>query len=178
MSIAAIILIIIGAILALIVILGLVINKDMLIEHSVIIKKPKQEVFDYIKFLKNQDNYSVWNQMDPDMKKEYRGTDGTVGFVYAWESFKDKNAGKGEQEIKAINEGESLEFELRFIKPWESIAKVIMRTESLGPNETKVSWSFLSKMPFPMNVVKGMFAKMLGKDLLKGLQNLKVVMEK
>jgi hypothetical protein len=36
--------------------------------------------------------------MDPDMKKTYRGTDGTVGFVSEWESNK-KDVGTGEQEI-------------------------------------------------------------------------------
>jgi hypothetical protein len=36
-------------------------------------------------------------------EKGIRGTDGTVGFVYGWDS-KNKNAGKGEQEIMNITE--------------------------------------------------------------------------
>lgn len=177
MSTAAIVLITIGAFIALIVILALVMGKEMNIEHSIIIKKPKQVVFDYIKFVKNHDNFSVWNQMDPDMKKEYRGTDAEVGFVYCWESVKEKNVGKGEQEIVSINNGESINFEIRFIKPWENKAASKMKLESLG-NDTKITWGFYSQMAYPMNIMKGMFSKMLGKDLSKGLENLKAVLEK
>jgi hypothetical protein len=81
------------------------------------INKTKSEVFNYLKFLKNQDNFSKWATMDPNMKQEYRGTDGTVGFVSAWES-EDRNVGKGEQEIRKIVDGERIDFELRFIKPF------------------------------------------------------------
>ncbi len=177
MSTAAIVLIVIGTLIALIIILALVMGKEMNIQHSITIKKPKQVVFDYIKFVKNHDNFSVWNQMDPDMKKEYRGTDGTVGFVYLWESLKEKNVGQGEQEIKQMIDGESIEFEIRFIKPWENKAKSKMKLESIG-TDTKMTWGFYSQMPYPMNIMKGMFAKILGKDLAKGLDNLKSVMEK
>jgi hypothetical protein len=177
MSTAAIILLIITGIIALVIIMAFIMGKEMTIEHSIIIKKPKQVVFDYIKFVRNHDNFSVWNQMDPDMKKEYRGTDGQVGFVYAWESLKEKNVGKGEQEIVSIKDGESIEFDLRFTKPWENKAKSKMRVESVG-NDTRMTWGFYSQMGYPMNVMKGMFAEMLGKDLIKGLENLKNVLEK
>jgi hypothetical protein len=177
MSTAAVILLIIGGIIALVIIMAFILGKDMNIEHSIIIKKPKQIVFDYIKFVKNHDNFSVWNQMDPDMKRDYRGTDGQVGFVFLWESLKEKNVGKGEQEITNIKEGESIEFEIRFIKPWENKARSKMTVENAG-NDTKITWGFYSQMAYPMNVMKGMFAKMLGKDLSKGLENLKNVLEK
>jgi hypothetical protein len=38
-------------------------------------------VYDYVKYLKNQNDYSVWAKIDPGMKTEFRGKDGTVGFV-------------------------------------------------------------------------------------------------
>ena len=41
--------------------------------------------------------------VDPDMKREFKGMDGTVGFIYAWNG--NKRAGEGEQEIKTIEEG-------------------------------------------------------------------------
>ncbi len=178
MSTATIILIIIGAIIGLIVIAGLTMSKDMHIEKSVTINKPKQSVFDYVKMVKNQDNFSVWNMKDPNMKKEYRGTDGQVGFVYTWDSSSDKNVGAGEQEIKAIKEGESIDFEMRFKRPMENTSFGKMSTESISPNETKVTWAFYGGMKFPMNIMKGMFEKMLGKDMEKGLTNLKQLLDK
>ena len=71
-----------------VLITALFVSKDMIAEREVIINKPKQEVFNYIKLLKNQNNYSKWASMDPAMKKFFRGTDGTVGFVSAWDSEK------------------------------------------------------------------------------------------
>ena len=67
-------------------------------EREITIKKPRHEVFDYIKIPKNQENYNKWVMMDPNLKKDFRGTDGTVGFVFAWHG--NKQAGEGEQENK------------------------------------------------------------------------------
>ena len=75
---------VIAIIIAIPLVVALFVKKDYVVEREIIINKPKAEVFEYIKFLKNQDNYSKWNMMDPDMKKTYQGTYGTVGFISAW----------------------------------------------------------------------------------------------
>lgn len=120
MNILIIILAIIASLIAIILIAALFIKKEYTIEREVAINKPKQEVFSYIRFLKNQDHYSKWVMTDPAMKKEFKGTDGTVGFVYAWDG--NKKAGKGEQEIMKITEGERIDIEVRFVKPFEATA--------------------------------------------------------
>ncbi len=86
MNILIKILIGIGALIAVLLIVALFVKKEYTIEREITINKPKTEVFNYVKHLKNQDNYSKWVMQDPGMKKEFRGTDGTVGFVYAWDS--------------------------------------------------------------------------------------------
>lgn len=48
---------------------GLFMKKDYHIERNVTIDAQKDKVFDYIKYLKNQDNYSFWNKQDPEMTK-------------------------------------------------------------------------------------------------------------
>src|SRR5688572_26346634 len=88
-----------AVIIAAFLLVAVFVKKDYAVEREITINKPKQQVFDYIKYLKNQDNYSKWNMMDPGMTKSYRGTDGTVGFVAAWDSQKE-DVGAGEQEIK------------------------------------------------------------------------------
>ena len=93
----------IAVLLAIPLVMALFISKNYSVTREITINKPKQEVFNYVKLLKNQDYYNVWVQMDPNMKKEFRGTDGTVGFVYAWEG--NDKAGAGEQEIKGMVEG-------------------------------------------------------------------------
>ena len=171
--------------IGIVVIVGLVLivaafaKKDYAAVREITINKPKQEVFDYVKFLKNQDNYSKWAMMDPNMKKEYKGTDATVGFISAWDSKQD-NVGQGEQEIKNIADGDRIDFELRFKRPFEATDNAYMTTESVDSNQTKVKWGFNGTMKFPMNIMLIFMDmdKMLGKDLDTGLSNLKNVLEK
>lgn len=164
---------------ALVLLIALFTKKDYGVEREITINKPRQEVFDYVKFLKNQDGFSKWGTMDPLMKKEYRGTDGTVGFVSAWDSEK-SDVGAGEQEIKKITEGERIDYKLHFIRPFEGLADAYMITEPMQETTTKVKWGFHSSMAYPANIMLLFMDmdKMVGDDLQTGLQNLKTVMEK
>lgn len=172
------ILVIILLLIVLILIIALFVKKDFASEKEVVINKPKAEVFNYIKQLKNQEYYSVWAKMDPGMKKEYKGTDGTEGFMYSWEG--NSKVGKGEQTIKKITDGQRVDFELHFIKPFESISPAYMTTEDISPTQTKVKWGMSGKMKYPFNIM-GLFmnmGEMVGKDFQTGLDNLKVILEK
>ena len=173
-----IVLYIILGIIAALLIARLFIPKGMKATREIVINKSNTEVFNYIKQLKNQDNYSKWGSIDPNMKKDYKGTDATVGFVSAWEG--NKKVGVGEQEITGIEEGKKLSTELRFIKPFKSVAQSSMTTEAVDNNSTKKSWGFEGSMNYPMNVMK-LFMNMeksIGNDFSTGLQNLKTVLEK
>lgn len=163
-------------ILALIV--ALFIKKDYAVEREVTINKPKSEVFEYIKYVKNQDNYSVWNKLDPGSKRTYKGTDGTVGYIYAWDSNK-KEVGKGEQEITNIVDGERIDMQLRFIKPFEAKDNAYMTTEDAANGQTKVKWGFKGKMAYPMNLMLLFIdmEQMLGTSLQDGLNSLKTILE-
>jgi hypothetical protein len=170
---------IIAGIIVLLLVIALFLKKEYHVSREIVINRPAQQVFEFIKFLKNQDNYSVWNQLDPAMKKTYSGTDGTVGFKYAWDST-NKQAGKGEQSIKSIKEGEKIEMDLHFIKPFEGKALAYMTTTPVTTGQSNVKWGLDSKMNYPMNIMMLFMNmdKMLGKDLALGLENLKVIMEK
>ena len=164
--------------ITLMLIVALFIKKDYTIVRDITIAAPKQLVFDYIKHMKNQDKWSKWVMADPNVKLENKGTDGTVGFVVSWDS-KNKQVGKGEQEIKKIVEGEQMDLEIRFIKPFDGIAKAYFKTESMGA-QTKLTWSFSSSMKYPMNILMPIMGmeKMLGNDLAISLSNLKAILEK
>lgn len=166
-------------IVALALIVALFMPKNYAVEREITINQPKDSVFKYVKYLKNQGNFSVWAKMDPNMKKTFKGTDGTVGAVSGWES-KVEDVGVGEQEIKKIIEGERIDFELRFKVPFEATEKAYMVTEGISPSQTKVKWGFEGKMAYPMNLMLVFMdmEKMIGKDLRDGLTNLKVVLEK
>ncbi|MEK7226875.1 MAG: SRPBCC family protein [Bacteroidota bacterium] len=168
---------IIGGIIVLFLLAGLIVSKDLAVTKEIIINKPRADVFNYIKYLKNQQNYGKWAGLDPNMKNEYRGTDGAPGFINAWEG--NKKVGKGEQEILAVSDGR-LDTELRFLKPFRSVAKATMTATAAGDNATKVTWEFTSKMNYPMNVMKLFMnmSEMVGKDFSIGLANLKNLLEK
>ena len=163
----------------LLLIIAIFTRKEYAIQKEISINKPKQQVFDFIKYQKNQEHYNPWVMMDPQEKKEYRGTDGTVGAVFAWDS-ENSQVGKGEQEIKAIKEGERIDIDLHFIKPFDGRAVSFLTTESTGDNQTKVIWGFNSKMNYPMNIMLVFMdiESILGKQLSNGLNNLKSTLEK
>lgn len=155
------------------------IKQDYSVDRQVTIERPKTEVFDYIKLLKNQVNYSKWASMDRNMKRTFHGTDGTPGFIMTWSS-EDPNVGKGEQEILSIKPGESIDYELRFKEPFESTEKAYMSTATDDKNKTVVTWGFQGSMQYPFNFM-ALFMdleQMIGDDLQTGLANLKSILEK
>ena len=170
------ILLIIVIIIAIPFIVALFVKKEYTIEREITINKPKQQVFDYIRHLKNQDYYSKWVMTDPNMKKEFRGTDGNVGFVYAWNG--NSKAGEGEEKIVNMKEGEHLDIEVRFKRPFKSTAKTPFTTEAVSDTETKVKWGMIGKSNYPLNFMNLFMDKMLGKDMETSLVTLKGILEK
>ena len=179
MNIVITILLVAIGLVALLLILALFTRNGYTIEREAVIKRAKSDVFHYVRFLKNQDFYSKWVMSDPNMKKTYAGTDGTPGFVYAWDS-KDKNTGKGEQEIKRIVDGSQIGTEIRFERPFKNVSQALMTTSDIGENQTRVNWEFSSSMKYPMNVMMLFinFDKLLGKDMEASLLRLKGILEK
>jgi hypothetical protein len=97
----------------------------MKIEKSITINKSSGLVFDYLKITRNQDNFSVWNMADPNMKKP----------------------------IKVLMEQLVL----------YTAGIVLLKMWVQGNRK--------------MSLFSPIFKKMLGKDLEKGLLNLKSILE-
>jgi uncharacterized protein YndB with AHSA1/START domain len=173
------ILIVLTGIVVLLAITGLFVKKEYHVDRAITIARSRTDVFNYIRYLKNQDHFSKWNMMDPNMTKYYKGTDGTPGFVAGWDS-QLKDLGHGEQEIKRIAEGERIDFELRFIEPMASTNQAYFITTAADSSHTNVIWAFDGKMNYPMNLLLLFINmdKVLGGDLQTGLNNLKKELEK
>lgn len=176
MNIIIIILSIIVGVVALFFIIALFVKKEYTVKRDIVIQRPSHLVFDYIKRLKNQDYYSKWVMTDPNLKKEFRGSDGTIGFVYAWEG--NKQAGKGEQEITNIIDGQRVDIEVRFEKPFEGIANSYLASAAIDAQQTKVTWSMQGKSKYPMNFANLFILGILEKDLEISLLNLKNIIER
>lgn len=148
----------------------------MQIEKSIEINKTKKEVFDFLKFTTNQNQFSVWNMKDPSQKVTQKGVDGSIGFVYSWDS-EDKSVGAGSQEIKGLTEGEKIQYELRFERPMKNVAFSQFLLKEIAPGKTQVTWDFKGPTKFPMSLFTPIFKNMLGKDMSKSLDNLKNKLE-
>ena len=176
MNILITILLVIGGIIALLLIIALFMRKEHYVNREIIINAPRQKVFDFLKLLKNQDQFNKWATADKkNRKEEFKGTDGTVGFIYSWSG--DKSAGRGEKEIKNIIEGKKIETEIRFVKPMRVSAGVIFEIASLSDNQTKVNLINTGTLKYPLNLMIPMAEKNFAKDLDGSLATLKGILE-
>lgn len=169
---------IVAAVFVILIILAAVAPKTYNVSRSIVIDKPLGEVFQYLKYVKNQTFWGPWGQRDPDMKQIFTGIDGTVGFISAWES-DHKQVGSGEQEITRIVENEEVVCELRFLKPWKSESQGYLKVFEESDNRTKVVWGFHGKNNVPVSIMMLFFNmdKAIGKDFEEGLANLKKILE-
>lgn len=125
--------------------------RDYVEEREVNIKKIICNDFDDVKYLKDQQNFSKWATLDPNQKTLYSGTDGTIGFIFSWKG--NDEMGEGVQEIIGIIDREWIDYELQFIKPFESRSVAFITTTSINDNATLVKWNFVGKMNNPMQAL-------------------------
>jgi len=173
-----------GILIAIFVVLALIAPREFKMERDVIINKPKDQVFAHILQLKNHDLWNAWLQKDPNAKRNFTGTDGTVGFISSWES-ENKDVGTGEQEITNILEGQRLDTVIRFKVPFEASFSSYFITDVVVEDQAKVTMGMHQKdMSIPFSVISFVCnilfgsQKQLEQDMDTSLRNLKAVLEK
>ncbi|MES2961687.1 MAG: SRPBCC family protein [Pseudomonadota bacterium] len=168
-------LIILCALVAVILIAAAIAPKDFIIERSVVIHKPRLEVFDYLKMMENGKNWQPWSKKDPNMDEEITGVDGTPGAVQSWSG--NSEVGVGQQEILKMTKGERIDFELRFQKPMHVTNQAYFITETVDGNSTRVVWGMMGRTPYPLNLACLMMHGKVEKDFTAGLEKLKMILE-
>lgn len=161
-----------------VLLIALFVRDDFKVKRSVEIQVPSEAVYEYLRFLKNQEEYGPWQKMDPTMQHTLKGDDGEVGAISSWNS-KNEDVGVGEQEIIKLEEGKRIDLELRFKEPYKSTAAAYFTTESKSENMTMVTWSISGKSSWPWNIMYLIvdMDQELGPNLDKGLKNLKKILE-
>jgi hypothetical protein len=166
-------------VMALAIIIGLalliaaVLPNQYTVNQSIVINKPKAQVYNYVMLLKNQQAYSEWVKPDP-AAVTYAGTDGTVGAQQFWDS---KISGKGIQTITKL-EPNLMEVSLEFIKPFSGKATANHTFTENTNNTTTLTTNFASQSPYPLNLINFISKKMINDTELKNLQNIKEILEK
>ena len=165
------------SLIALVLIAALFVSNDFDYEKSVVIDGPIDSVWQHTNSLAALEKWSPWNDYDPSMLKEFKGTDGKVGAMTSWDS-KVENVGRGSQTITKIDSPSYFGTDLKFYSPFESEADGYIKLEAMG-EQTKVTWGFNSEMPYPFNLMMvAMNAdSTIGKDFALGLSKLKVLAE-
>lgn len=164
--------------IALFLIIGLFTRKAYIIKREIIINQADSVVYDYLRLFKNHKSFNAWFLKDPNMKESSKNTDGQVGYVLIYAGNKD--LGSGEEELIGLEQNKKIDIELRFLKPFKSTSHTPFELTQIGGNQTKVTWTMIGKMNYPMNIAL-LFINMdnfLGKDIQKSLENLKSVLEK
>ncbi len=165
----------IGAV-AIVLILAAAKPKTFRVESSLDIHAPAQKIFPILEDLKQQQQWSTWDQMDPTMKREYSGADRGVGSVYAWDSGK---MGAGRQEIVGVTPNERVDIKIDFFRPFRANNKTEFLLRPAG-NGTNVTWAMFGPAPFIHRVMHVVMRsdKMVATEFAKGLLQLKALAEK
>lgn len=145
------------------------------VERQLYVEAPPPAVLERIVDLRRWQAWSPWEDLDPDLDRTYGGPKPGVGAWYAWEG--NRKAGKGRMEIVGVTES-TVTIDLRFIKPFKSrsTTEFILQPEGAG---TRVTWMVTGPKTVMIRVM-GIFTsmdKVLGPDLEKGLERLKVDVE-
>jgi hypothetical protein len=120
--------------------------------------------------------WSPWEELDPDLSRDYSGPDTGVGARYAWQG--NRKAGQGSMEIIGSTP-ERIDLRLLFLKPWKADNRVDFRLTSVGDAGTEVTWRMTGAHKGLGILLSKVFSmdRLVGKDFDKGLARLKALAE-
>lgn len=140
------------------------------VEKSITIAASVETIKNIISNFNNWEPWSPWFILEPETKV----TVSDDGKTQEWEG---KRIGSGI--IKLVSEGELIiNYELIFLKPWKSKSKTDFILEKIDENNTKLTWTMDSSLPFFMFWMKNMMERLIGMDYDRGLLMLKEYIEK
>ena len=147
------------------------------IERGATIKAPPEKIFALINDFHQWEAWSLWEKIDPALKRIYSGAANGVGAVYEWSGNKD--IGQGRMEIVESVPSAKVMLKLDFVTPFEAHNKVDFTLAQQG-DETKVTQAMYGPSPYISKLMTIFFSmeKMVGKKYEEGLANLKAIAEK
>lgn len=169
-------LIILLAVIALAVILGLMGPKSSTVSRSVVIHATAPVVYAHANSLQHMAEWSPWSKKDANMEVTYSSEEGGVGQTSTWSGNPD--VGKGKQEISAMVPDKAVDLKITFIEPFEAVAEADLDLIAMG-DSTKATWTYSGENGFFSRIYL-MFNdmdKMIGPDFQDGLSQLKALAE-
>lgn len=152
-------------------------KKDYDISRTVMINRPKAEVYAYIRQLQKQPLWMPWFLNDPKVVIKFKGIDGKEGAASYW---KGNNKVEGIQKITKVREGKVIETQLLILRPYKSLSLNYIGVKEIEPDRTKMVWGLKGVHRFPASVMMLFYGmdRAIGKDFEAGLYNLKTILER
>jgi uncharacterized protein YndB with AHSA1/START domain len=146
------------------------------IERSLAIKAPPERIFPLINDFRHWRSWSPWENIDPELKREYGGAPSGRGAAYAWVG--NKNVGQGRMEIVASVPPSKIVIMLDFLKPFEAHNTAEFTLAPAG-EMTNVTWAMNGPNLFIGKLISVFMSmdKMVGKPFEQGLAKLKSLTE-
>ena len=146
------------------------------VERHVTIDRSAAEIFPLIEDFHAWTRWSPWEDLDPALRRTYKGPERGPGAIYEWEG--NSKVGKGHMEIMRSEAPTHLMIDLSFIRPFKAENAAAFDLEPQGSG-TEVSWAIYGPLPFASKLMSLFVSmdKLLGKDFEKGLARLKAAAE-
>ena len=142
------------------------------VERSATMAAPPERVYEQIADFHRWTAWSPWEDVDPDMRREYSGAGSGVGAVYSWSG--NRKAGAGRMTIVEATEPSRVRIDLAFDKPFKARNDTSFAITPEG-NGSRVTWTMSGRRTFGvrvMSLVTSMDA-LVGPDFEKGLTRLR-----
>lgn len=152
-------------------------KKGYEVEKTIVLNVPANEVYNYIKFLKNQNHYNCWQQFDMERKESYQGEDGTIGFSHQWESV-DEKLGSATEIVKELVYPTHIHTEITHTKPYSVKSQSEYFIEDHG-KWSKLKWRISGTISYPTNffILFTDLETHIGDKIERSLRNLKNKLE-
>jgi uncharacterized protein YndB with AHSA1/START domain len=146
------------------------------VERSATMAAPPERVYAQIADFHRWTAWSPWEDVDPDMRREYSGAESGVGAVYSWSG--NRKAGAGRMTVVDATEPSRVRIDLAFDKPVKARndTSFVITPEGDG---SRVTWTMTGARSLGvrlMSIVKSMDA-LLGPDFERGLARLRAAVE-
>jgi hypothetical protein len=145
-------------------------------ERSGMINAPADKIYPYLSNFKLGYTWNPYDQKDPNIKRNFKGTEGAVGSIMEFDG--NAEAGTGTLELLKAVPNESSEIRLVMTKPIhaDNLIQYKLIPEGTG---TRFSWTMSGDGGFFGKLISVFIdcEKMVTKDFVVGIENLKKVVE-
>jgi Polyketide cyclase / dehydrase and lipid transport len=176
MKILKITAIVLLSIIVLLVLIAFLLPKQVSVSRNASINASKLVIYPLVAAPTNWQQWSVWNQRDPNMQMTYSGNGAGAGAKWSWQS---KTEGNGDMEIISTEGVNAITYQLKFAD-WGMVSTGKFFFEPTNDVVTNVVWSMNADLGNnPLMRYMGLFMdRMVGKDFEASLAQLKIIAEK